>query len=156
VADAWHDGVEIISGLVALAALGLTLYDPAHFAAADHWGGFAVGVIVLATAFHVVRDTSDELMDAVPADERIERIRQVALTAPGVLGVEKTFARKTGLQYHVELHLEVDPQMTVQASHDLATATRFLIRDRLDWVADVVVHVEPFTAKTVQHDGANR
>jgi divalent metal cation (Fe/Co/Zn/Cd) transporter len=40
------------------------------------------------------------------------------------------------------LHMEVDPQMTVQASHDLATRTRFLIRDQLDWVADVVVHVE--------------
>jgi len=143
-ADAWHDGVEIISGLVALAALGLTLYDPAHFAAADHWGGFAVGVIVLLTAFHVVRDTSNELMDAMPGDERIERIRQVALSAPGVLGVEKTYARKIGLQYHVELHLEVDPHMTVQASHDLATACRFLIREKLDWVADVVVHIEPF------------
>ena len=144
VADAWHDGIEIISGLVALAAVGLTLYDPAHFAAADHWGGFAVGLIVIFTAFHVVRSTSDELMDAMPKDQRIELIRQVALSVPGVMGVEKTFARKTGLQYHVELHLEVDSQMTVQASHDLATSTRFRIRDRLGWVADVVVHVEPF------------
>jgi len=151
-ADAWHDGVEIISGLVALGALGLTLYDPTHFTAADHWGGFAIGVIVLFTAFHIVRDTSDELMDAMPNDERIGRIRQVALSAHGVAGVEKTFARKTGLQYHVELHLEVDPQMTVQASHDLATATRFLIREKLDWVADVVIHVEPFSGKQSSRD----
>jgi divalent metal cation (Fe/Co/Zn/Cd) transporter len=35
--------------------------------------------------------------------------------------------------------------MTVQESHDLATATRFLIREKLDWVADVIVHIEPFT-----------
>jgi len=143
-ADAWHDGVEIVSGLIALSALALTLYDPAHFLAADRWGGFAVGLIVLITAFHVVRDTSDELMDAMPNDERIARIREVALSSPGVLGVEKTYARKTGLQYHVELHIEVDPNMTVQASHDLATSTRFSIREQLDWVADVVVHVEPF------------
>lgn len=75
VADAWHDGIEIVSGFVALAALALTLYDPEHFAAADHWGGFAVGLIVLFTALHVVRDTSDELMDAMPNEERIERIK---------------------------------------------------------------------------------
>lgn len=143
-ADAWHDGIEIISGGVALSALALTLYDPMHFAPSDHWGGFAVGLIVLFTAFHVVRDTSDELMDAMPDDRRLERIRQVALSIPGVLGVEKVYARKTGLQYHIELHLEVDPQMTVQDSHDLATRTRFFIREQLDWVADVVVHVEPF------------
>ena len=144
VADAWHDGIEVVSGAVALAALGLTLFDPQHFADADHWGGFAVGLIVLITAWHVVRDTSDELMDAMPNEQRIERIREVALSASGVRGVEKIFARKTGLQYYVELHLEVDPQMTVQDSHDLATRTRFLIRERLDWIADVVVHVEPF------------
>jgi cation diffusion facilitator family transporter len=144
-ADAWHDGIEIVSGFVALSALALTLYDPQHFAAADHYGGLLVGLIVLLTAFHVVRDTSQELMDAMPDAERIDRIRQIALGVPGVSGVEKTYARKTGLEYHVELHLEVDPKMTVQESHDLATATRFLIREKLDWVADVIVHIEPFT-----------
>ena len=96
------------------------------------------------TALHVVRETSSDLMDAMPNIERINRIRQVAFSEPGVLGVEKVYARKTGLQYHVELHLEVDPEMTVQDSHDLATRARFLIRGQLDWVADVVVHVEPF------------
>jgi cation diffusion facilitator family transporter len=144
-ADAWHDAIEILSGFVALVALALSLYDQEHFAAADRVGGFIVGLIVLLTAFHVVRDTSQDLMDAMPDDERIEQIRRIALAVPGVSGVEKTYARKTGLQYHVELHLEVDPQMTVQDSHELATATRFLIREKLDWVADVVVHIEPFT-----------
>ena len=144
VADAWHDGIEIVSGVVALAALTLTLYDPEHFSGADHWGGFAVGVIVLFTALHIVRNTSDELMDAMPSRQRIERIRSVALSMPGVKGIEKIYARKTGLQYHVELHLEVDPQMTVEDSHELATRARFSIREQLDWVADVVVHVEPF------------
>ena len=143
-ADAWHDGIEIVSSGVALLALALTLYDPQHFSAADHGGGFGVGLIVLITALHIVRDTSNELMDAMPSRRRIDGIRNVALSMPGVRGVEKVYARKTGLQYHVELHLEVDPRMTVQDSHDLATRTRFLIREQLDWIADVVVHVEPF------------
>jgi divalent metal cation (Fe/Co/Zn/Cd) transporter len=56
----------------------------------------------------------------------------------------------TGLQYHVELPLEVDPQMTVQDSHELARRTRFLIREQLDWIADVVVHIEPFRGPVVQ------
>lgn len=146
-ADAWHDGIEIVSGCAALFALALTLYDPRSFATADHWGGFAVGLIVLLTALHVVRDTSNELMDAMPGDQRTDLIRNVALSVEGVKGVEKVYARKTGLQYHVELHLEVDPQMTVQDSHDLATQTRFLIREQLDWIADVVVHVEPFNSQ---------
>ena len=58
-------------------------------------------------------------------------------------GVEKCYARNAGLQYHVDLHLEVDPHMTVWKSHELATTVRFAIREKLDWVADVLVHVEP-------------
>jgi divalent metal cation (Fe/Co/Zn/Cd) transporter len=63
-----------------LAAYVLTLYAHEHYAVAAHWGGFAVGLIVLFAAVHVVRDTSNELMDAMPNEERIERIRHVALS----------------------------------------------------------------------------
>ena len=62
---------------------------------------------------------------------------------PEVRGVEKCFARKTGFKYHVDLHLEVDPDMTVRRSHQLAHEVQVNIRERLDWVADVLVHVEP-------------
>jgi divalent metal cation (Fe/Co/Zn/Cd) transporter len=47
------------------------------------------------------------------------------------------------MKYHVDLHLEVDPDMTVRKSHDIATTVRFAVIHRLPWVADVLVHVEP-------------
>ena len=71
------------------------------------------------------------------------QIRAVALSVPGASGIEKCYARRTGLKYHVDLHLEVDPEMTVRESHDIATRVRFAIKDNLRWVADVLVHVEP-------------
>jgi len=142
-ADAWNDAVDILSAAAALTALGLTLSNPARFAAADHYGGFAVGLIVVFTGLRVSRDTALRLTDVMPPPELVAEIRRVATTVPGVLGVEKCFARNTGLQYHVDLHLEVDPEMSVRSSHDLATAVRFRIREQLDWVADVLVHVEP-------------
>jgi cation diffusion facilitator family transporter len=143
VADAWNDSVDILSGTTALAALGLTLYDPSRFLAADHWGGFAVGLIVVFTGFRVVRETSLQLMDTMPDETLMNRIREVALSVPGVEGVEKCYARKTGFRYHVDLHLEVDPEITVRESHDIASQVRGAIKDRLDFIADVLVHVEP-------------
>jgi divalent metal cation (Fe/Co/Zn/Cd) transporter len=73
----------------------------------------------------------------------MEEIRSVAASVPGVKGIEKCYARKTGLRYHVDLHLEVDPNMTVRQSHDIAHNVRTQIREHLNWVADVLVHVEP-------------
>jgi len=142
-ADAWNDTVDILSGTVALSALGLTLYNPSRFLAADHYGGFAVGLIVILTGVRVVRDTSLQLMDTMPDEALMNRIREVALSAPGAAGVEKCFARKTGLQYHVDLHLEVDPDITVRESHEIATQVRIRLKEQLDFIADVLVHVEP-------------
>jgi len=147
-ADAWNDFVDILSALTALTALGLTLLDPGRFLVADHYGGFAVGLFVIFTGMRVAKDTSSRLTDEMPDDEMMSAIREVSLTVPGAVGVEKCFARNVGLQYYVDLHLEVDPELTVRESHEIATEVRFAIRRNLDWVEDVLVHVEPAPGNT--------
>jgi cation diffusion facilitator family transporter len=143
VADAWNDSVDILSATAALTAVGLTLYDPTRFLAADHYGGFAVGLIVIVTGIRIARDASLDLVDTMPEPGKAAEIHRVAAAVPGVGRVEKAYARKTGLQYHVDLHIEVDPLLTVEASHAIAGHVRAALRAELPWVADVLVHVEP-------------
>jgi cation diffusion facilitator family transporter len=142
-ADAWNDAMDTLSAVVALAAVGLALADQSRFGDADRYGGFLVGLIVIATGVRVARDTALQLMDTMPDERLMAQIRAVAASVPGTCGVEKCYARKTGLRYHVDLHLEVDPDMTVRQSHKIAHDVQQRIRERLDWVADVLVHVEP-------------
>ena len=142
-ADAWNDLMDTISAIAALIAVALTLADPARFADADSYGGFVVGLIVIAVGVKVAYDTAMQLMDTMPDDAAMAEIRAAAASVPGVRGVEKCYARKTGLRYHVDLHLEVDGAMTVRQSHELAHEVRTHIMQTLDWVADVLVHVEP-------------
>ncbi|HTT62047.1 MAG TPA: cation diffusion facilitator family transporter [Bryobacteraceae bacterium] len=143
VADAWNDSVDILSALAALTAVSFAILAPNRFLPADHWGAFAVGLIVIFTGLRVTRDTTLQLMDTMPDVGSMAKVRGTALTVPGVRGVEKCYARKTGLQYHVDLHLEVDPEITVRQSHEIATHVRIVIKETLPWVADVLVHVEP-------------
>ena len=119
------------------------MYDSARFLAADHYGGFAVGIIVIATGVRVLRDASLELMDTMPGRDMIERVRTEAASVPGVVGIDKVRARKTGFRYHVDLHIQVDPNLTVAASHVISGRVRAQVREQLGWVADVLVHVEP-------------
>jgi len=142
-ADAWHDATDTVSGFTALAAVGLTLWAPSRFPNADGYGGFLVGLIVIGAGVRVAYETAMQLMDTMPDDRLMKQIRETAMEEAGVRGVEKCFARKTGLRYHVDLHLEVDPDMTVRQSHDLAHRVQERIQGRLDWVAAVLVHVEP-------------
>jgi len=141
-ADAWNDSVDILSGSVALIAVLLAVYQPG-LRNADRYGGFVIGLIVIFMGFRVVRETALQLMDTMPEPTQMAALRREALTVPGALGVDKCYARKTGLRYHVDLHLEVDPNLTVLASHEIARAVKHHLKNQLDWVADVLVHVEP-------------
>jgi cation diffusion facilitator family transporter len=145
-ADGWHDVTDLLSTCVALIAVGLALADPVRFAAADHVGGLLIGVLIFFLSIRVVRRTVGQLVDTMPDAAKMAEIRRTALAVPGALGIEKCFARRTGLKYHVDLHLEVDPEMTVRESHEIATRVRIAIKENLHWVADVLVHVEPSPA----------
>jgi cation diffusion facilitator family transporter len=141
--DGWNDAVDILSGAAALGAVLLARLDPDAFQTADSWGAIVVGMIVGWTGARLARAATLDLADTMPSAAMIEEAHRVALAVPGVIAVEKKFARKTGLQYHVDLHLEVDPEMSVRESHRIGHEVQARVRDTLPWVADVLVHIEP-------------
>ncbi len=141
-ADAWNDVVDVLSGGVALVAILLSIHGGMQ--AADHYGGFVIGLIVVFLGMNVARETVLQLMDTMPDETQMSQIRAAALSVKGARAIEKCFARKTGLRYHVDLHLEVDPELTVRESHEIAHDVKNTIKSQLEWVEDVLVHVEPF------------
>jgi len=54
----------------------------------------------------------------------------------------------------VDLHLEVDPDLTVRESHAIATQVRIEVKENLPWVADVLVHVEPSPGLVMRKQGS--
>lgn len=151
-ADAWHDITDLLSTAVALTAVVLGLARPDVALPADRAGGLIIGGIIFLMAVQVVRRAVGQLLDTMPEAGKLAEIRETALRVPGTLGIEKCYARRTGMKYYVDLHLEVDPEMTVRESHTIATEVRNVVRQRLSWVADVLVHVEPAAAKGAGRD----
>jgi len=154
-ADAWHDVTDLVSTAIAIAATLLSLLDPARFGIADRIGAMVIGMIIFALSLRVVHGVTGQLLDTMPEPEKMAAIREVAAKVPGTLGIEKCFARRTGLRYHVDLHLEVDPEMTVRESHEVAAEVKHRLKDQLGWIADVLVHVEPAHAYSVESDALN-
>src|SRR5215472_9609392 len=82
-------------------------------------------------------------MDRQAEPTVLEAVRQEALAVPGVRGVEKLLIRKTGLEYLVDIHVEVDPEMTVREGHAIGHAVKDRLVARIVPVKDVLVHIEP-------------
>lgn len=82
VADAWNDFVDIPSAITAMTALGKTLLDPVRFEAADHYGGFAVGLIVISTGMRVAQQSPERLTDTMPNEDHMRSIRAMRCPWP--------------------------------------------------------------------------
>jgi cation diffusion facilitator family transporter len=133
----WGDtlvSISVIAGLVA-ARFGLPWLDTVVSA--------VVAAFIAWTAWSIIRGASRVLSDAAVAD--MDSIARVAGTVSGVLGCHKVRARGMSGMVRVDLHILVDPKMTVEESHNLVKEVERRIRDRLGGVTEVLVHVGPFT-----------
>jgi cation diffusion facilitator family transporter len=140
-ATAWDHRLDALSSLAVLAGLGLARWADWH--AADHFAALAVALVILWAGGRLFWASLQELMDRQADPEFLDAVRREALAVPGVLGVEKLFVRKTGMEYLVDIHVEVDSEKTVREGHAIGHAVKDSLRERLVTVKDVLVHIEP-------------
>jgi cation diffusion facilitator family transporter len=141
--DAWHHRSDAITSVAAGVGISVSLIGGKGFEAADDVAAIAAAGVIAWNGWHLLRPALNELMDTAPGHEVIDQIRQIAKETPGVASVEKCIVRKVGYHYFVDMHVEVDPQMTVLRSHEIAHAVKDKIRDTMPSVNDVLVHIEP-------------
>jgi cation diffusion facilitator family transporter len=141
--DAWHHRSDAITSLAAGIGISIALIGGKGYEQADDWAAIIAALVIAWNGWRLLRPALNELMDKAPGTELIQQIRQIAESFPGAERVEKCFVRKMGYHFYVDLHIEVDPQMTVQRSHEIAHEVKDRIRGQLPSVRDVLVHVEP-------------
>jgi len=110
---------------------------------ADDVAALIVVVAIIASGIALFRSTASELMDAQAASGLVKNIRQTALTEPGVHGVETLWVRKSGLEYFADIHIEVEPLMTVAEGHRIGHRVKDRLLSRFPELRDVLVHLEP-------------
>ncbi len=142
-ADAWHHRSDAITSLAAFIGISIALLGGKGYENADNWAALAAACVIAANGWRLLRPAFNELMDRSPDQALMEQVRLLAATIPGVGRVEKCFARKMGYQIYVDMHVEVDPEMTVVRSHEIAHAVKNLVRAQIPAVRDVLVHIEP-------------
>ncbi len=143
--DAWHHRSDAITSAAAALGISISLIGGKDFRRADDFAAMAAAIVIALNGWHLLRPALSELMDRSPDPAVTSRIRRVAERTQGVQRVEKCIVRKMGYHYYADMHVHVDPQMTVQASHDIAHRVKDQIRHEIPAVHDVLIHIEPAT-----------
>jgi len=102
------------------------------------------------SAFGVFREATDEIMDG-KADPALYRlVFEAVRSVDGAGNPHRARVRKLASLYDIDLDIEVDGRRTVREAHEIAQSVERAIKERIDGVYDIVVHVEPSGAG--EHD----
>lgn len=139
-ADAFHTLSDVLVSLSVIVGL---MFVRAGFAVADSLASLLVAVMILRSAYEVFKQANATLSDEarIPVDE----VKRVVDAVPGALDCHNVRTRGTEGEVYMDLHILVDPEMTIRRAHEVAGAVERAVTGRFSQVVDIVVHVEPDT-----------
>jgi cation diffusion facilitator family transporter len=145
-AEAQHYRIDVLTSLLAAAGLLAASVLPEHGHRIDLASAALLSVIMIGLGLNAACENLHQLLDRVPHGEQFDRVRESARKVPGVLDVEKVRIQQAGPDAHVDIDIEVDPDMPVTEAHVITQHVRAQIQADWPFVRDVVVHVEPYYA----------
>jgi ferrous-iron efflux pump FieF len=148
--DRAHYASDLASNLIALfgiaasAWLGLNGLDAA--------AALAVAALLLWGAIGVFREASNQLMDRELPDEARAKIVRLATADPRLTDVHQLRTRASGPYVHMQMHVDLDPQLSLEAAHQVIVAAEKRILEAFP-AADIIIHADP-RGRAEPHGGA--
>ncbi len=139
-ADSLHYVGDIITNAAVIVAF--VLATTLGWAIADPLFGAGIAVYIIYNAWLIARGALDILMDRELPERERTRIHEIATAHPEVIDMHDLRTRSAGQQIFVQLHLEMDPSLTLVRAHDIADAVEAEILDAFP-EAEVLIHQDP-------------
>lgn len=149
-AEAWHYRIDALNSGIALIALSVGALVPEWSGLIDHLGAFGIAGLMLIVGGLCALENMHQLLDHVPDGAFFSAVERAARRVPGVEGTEKLRIQLYGPDAHVDIDIEVDPTLTVDAAHRITQYVRAEIQQEWSSVRDVTVHVEPHYPGVIQ------
>ena len=142
-ADAWHHRSDALTSIAAFIGISIALFFGKGYESADDWAALIAAVFILYNSYFIFRPALGEIMDEHLYDDLIKEISKVSHQVAGIINTEKCLIRKSGMIYHVELHITIDGNMTVKAGHELAHQLEAELHQQIGQLGHILIHVEP-------------
>lgn len=143
IANAWHHRTDAFSSIGTAIGIAGAIFLGDSWRILDPIAGVMVSFFILKVAWDIAKPSINELLDSALPDATIHELEQIIAHTKGVDYFHNLKTRKIGADISVEVHIKVDKNMTVEASHHIATEIEIAIRQRFGERAHVIVHVEP-------------
>lgn len=140
-ANAKNMRADIILSISVLVGIAATLY--LEMPMIDTILAIGVSLWILRVGFKIFMESNTELMDGVEDTSAYEKVFEAADAVKGAHNPHRARIRKMSNLYLIDLDIEVDARMSVAESHKIGVAVEHEIKERLDNVYDIMIHIEP-------------
>ncbi|QEH32822.1 putative cation efflux system protein [Aquisphaera giovannonii] len=144
IANAWDHRADALSALAVLLGLAAIRIGGPRFLILDTISALFVVSVIVTTAARLLWASAQELMDAQADPSLVAKVRAAAEGVDGVRRVDKLRARKSGLEYLVDIHIQVDATLTVHEGHRISHLVKDRLLEGFGSLRDVLVHLEPY------------
>ena len=144
IANGWHHRSDAFSSIGTLIGISGAIFLGAQWRILDPIASIIVSVFIIGVAIMLLRPAVEELTDASLSDSVEEEIATVIKSVEGVEGMHNMKTRKSGNGYIIDVHIKVDPNITVIKAHDeIASKVEDLLRENFGPQTQTSIHVEP-------------
>ncbi|MGB9977820.1 cation diffusion facilitator family transporter [Methanobacterium sp.] len=138
IADSKHQKVDVFTSIAIFLGIAGSQFV---FPILDPLVALFIVVLVLRTAFEIARDNINNILGKLPSEDLVTDIKKEALSVDGTVGAHSIKVNYVGPYASVDIHVEVDPDLSVVEAHKISTKVEKRIIEHVDIVTIVNVHV---------------
>lgn len=139
-ANAWHSRSDALSSVVVLVGI-LGSLNGYHYL--DGIAAIVVGLIIVYISWELGVGATKELVDTSINIEQVEQLKNVIGMISGVNSVHSLRTRKIGSTISADVHVQVDPFLSVSEGHIISISVERVAKECLKNLFDVTVHIDP-------------
>ena len=142
-ANAWHHRSDALSSVGTAIGIGGAVMLGDGWAILDPIAAIVVCVLIIVTAFRIIRQSSGELLEESLPEETEDRIEQIVYQDTLVSDIHKLHTRRIGNIIAIEMHLRMPADITLAESHVHATAIEQSLKTEFGKGTHIMLHIEP-------------
>lgn len=143
VANAWHHRSDALSSIGALLGIGCAYFLGEKWRIADPIAAIVVAALIIRVAYNLCRTALAELLEKSLSREVEDEILAIISATPDVYKPHNLRTRRIGSNIAIEVHVRVDGNMSVFASHEISKEIERALRSRFGECTAVAIHIEP-------------
>ncbi|MBN1465971.1 cation transporter [candidate division KSB1 bacterium] len=152
IANAWHHRSDALSSIATLLGIGGAILLGGRWRILDPLAGILVSFFIMKVAVKLGMPSVNELLETALPDAIEREITDVLQQTPDVKTFHKLKTRKIGTIYAIDVHVQLDPDLSLVQSHDIATEIERKLRDRYGPDTQISIHTEPLRVHHKKND----